>query len=210
MTIAVPPPPAGDAMLAPARADARVLAFLNTRRSCPVPALHGPGPTEEELAQILRLAARVPDHRRVTPWRFLVFAGKARHRAGALFAERYGQLHGDASAEDLAREARRFAHAPVVVAVIFSPDRAHKTPVFEQMLSAGALCYNLLLAANAAGFAGNWLTGWMAEDEGIARALGLEPGERIAGFIHLGRADGQVRERPRPDMASLVRHWSGA
>ncbi len=203
------PPPAADALLASARPDAAVLAFLNSRRSCPAPMLHAPGPDAKELAQILRLAARVPDHRRLTPWRFLVFSGKAKEEAGALFASRYEQVHDGASPEDLAREARRFNAAPVVVAVIFSPDAGHKTPLFEQQLSTGALCYNLLLAANASGYAGSWLSGWMAQDEAIATAFGLGKDERIAGFIHLGSASTPVRERPRPDMERLITFWKG-
>ena len=204
---AIPPPPAGDAMLVPARPGAAVLEFLNTRRSCPAPMLQDPGPDRAELAGILRLAARVPDHRRLTPWRFLIFSGDARRQAGDLFAERYGQLHDGVSKDDLAREQRRFCCAPVVVAVIFSPDTGHKTPLFEQQLSTGALCYNVLLAANASGYAGSWLTGWMASDDEIAAAFGLGEDESIAGFIHLGSADTEVRERPRPDMEKLVAFW---
>ncbi len=202
-----PAAPSSSAMLAAARSSDEVLAFLGNRRSCPAPALHEPGPSKDELAELLRIAARIPDHRRLAPWRFVVFTGAARERAGQLFAKRHHELHSDASADNLARERRRFSCAPVIVAVISSPELAHKTPVWEQELSAGALCYNLLLAANAAGWAGNWLSGWMAFDERIAAGFGLDKDERVAGFVHLGTANELIKERPRPTVDHLISYW---
>ncbi len=203
----IPPPPATDAMLACAQPSDEVLAFLNTRRSCPAPALSEPGPDRIELSKLLRLATRVPDHRRLAPWRFIIFDGAAQQQVGTVFAKRFLELHPQASADDLTRERRRFSCAPVVVAVISSPDPAHKTPVWEQELSAGALCYNLLLVANAAGWAGNWLSQWIAFDTKIASDLGLIANERVAGFIHLGTGQEPIRERPRPEIAPLISYW---
>ncbi len=205
--IPCPDAPAPNTMLDGTRQSASVLEFLSTRRSFPVAALNAPGPDHEQLQGILKLATRVPDHLCLAPWRFLTFEGNAREQAGALFAQRYGVLHTDALPDELARERRRFCCAPVVIAVISSPNIAHKTPVWEQELSAGALCYNLLLASNAAGWAGVWLSQWMAFDPFIAAEFGLSKDERIAGFIHLGTANQKVKERPRPDLAPLVSSW---
>lgn len=206
--IPFPDAPRPDAMLEAARPSAKMLAFLGNRRSFPAAALTVPGPDGDALMAILHLAIRVPDHRRLAPWRFIIFEGEARIRAGAMFAKRYATLHPEATDDELARERRRFCCAPAVVAVISSPDVAHKTPVWEQELSAGAVCYNLLLASNAAGWAGSWLTGWMAFDGEIAGAFGLGKDERVAGFLHLGTAREKVRERPRPELTTLVSYWN--
>ncbi len=206
---AYPEAPAADAMLAASQPDAHVLAFLNTRRSFPAAALKEPGPSREEISQIVRLAMRVPDHRRLSPWRIMVFDGPARARAGEVFAARYRELNPQASTQELDRERRRFCCAPLVIAVISSPDCDHKTPVWEQELSVGALCFNLLLVANAAGWAGSWLTGWMAFDRQIAREFGLQDHERFAGFFHLGTAKDTVKERPRPAVEALLSYWQG-
>ncbi|MDQ7019197.1 MAG: nitroreductase [Robiginitomaculum sp.] len=204
-----PEAPAADAMLAASHPNAKVLAFLNVRRSFPAAALKEPGPNREEISQILRLAMRVPDHRRLSPWRVMVFDGSARARAGEVFAARYRELNPRASVEELDRERRRFCCAPLVIAVISSPDHDHKTPVWEQELSVGALCFNLLLVANAAGWAGSWLTGWMAFDRQIAKEFGLQDHERFAGFFHLGTAKDKVKERPRPVVEPLLSYWQG-
>lgn len=206
----IPPAPAPDAMLDAAQPNGTVLEFLNARRSCSAPLLREPGPTPEQLDDILRLAARIPDHRRLAPWRFLIFEGEARHQAGDLIARRYAQCQPSASEEDLALERRRFSTAPIIVAVISSPDFEHKTPVWEQELSAGALCYNLLLVANAAGFAGNWLSYWMAFDAPLCASFGVQAHERIAGFIYLGTNNDKVPERPRPLVKTLTSRWHPA
>ena len=206
---AYPEAPAADAMLAATQPSPPVLTFLNARRSFPAAALKEPGPNPEEVSQIVRLAMRVPDHRRLAPWRVMVFEGEARGRAGEVFADRHLALNPHATPEDLDRERRRFCCAPLVIAVISSPDQDHKTPVWEQELSVGALCFNLLLVANAAGWAGSWLTGWMAFDRQIAREFGLQDHERFAGFFHLGTARNMVKERPRPAVEPLLKYWQG-
>jgi nitroreductase len=207
--ITCPDAPKPDAMLAPSQQSEAVLSFLNTRRSSPAPLLRAPGPTGKALQNLLRLAMRVPDHRRLSPWRVVVIEGDGREKAGALFAARYTQLYPDATAECLALERRRFCCAPTVLAIISSPDIAHKTPVWEQELSTGAFCYNLLLSANASGWAGCWLTGWVTFDEGIAKAFDLKTHERFAGFLHLGTSTMPVRERPRPDAEAHISYWRG-
>ncbi len=156
---------------------------------------------------MLRLAARVPDHGKLFPWRFLVFAGAARARFGEVLAARWLALVPDAPPEILAAERARFLRAPLVVGVVSRSVSGTKIPEWEQQLSAGAVCFNLLLAAQAMGYAGVWLTEWYAYDDGIAQALGLAAGERIAGFIHIGTARDAPPERERPDMGKLVHVW---
>lgn len=196
-------PPVGTPMLA-ARASPEARAMLALRRSASSKALTDPGPSPSEVTELLNVAARVPDHRKLEPWRFIVYEGAAREKFGQTIAEGYRANTPDASDKDLAEERARFLRAPVVIAVISSPDKAHKTPVWEQELSAGALCQNLLLTANAAGWAGSWLTEWIAFDARIAAAMGLGPDERVAGFIYLGTAKILNTERPRPDMAAKI------
>lgn len=163
-----------------------------------------PGPTADELDALLTIAVRVPDHGRLTPWRFIVLEGEARRRAGEAIVAAYQADDPNADATRVAAERNRLARAPLVVAVV-SRARPHvKIPEWEQTMSAGAVCMSLVIAANAMGFGTSWLTEWYAFDRRILDALGLDPNETIAGFIHIGRITTPPVERPRPALADIV------
>jgi nitroreductase len=178
--------------------------LLTRRRSAPALILAEPGPTPQELETILGIAARVPDHGKLAPWRFIVFAGAARDRAGAIVAEVYGKTHPGADAAELAAERKRFSLAPLVIGVVSRAGPHVKIPEWEQVLSAGAVCMNLIVAANALGFATVWLTEWYAYDRAVLEGLGIAESEKIAGFVHIGRAAGIREDRPRPVLAEIV------
>ena len=191
--------------------------LLETRRSAPVPFLIEPGPSPEQIESLLTIAARVPDHGKLAPWRFIVFSGAGKTRAGEIVAEAFAAANPDArdrpdqSRIDQSRidiERKRFA-APLVVAVVSRAGPHHKIPEWEQVLSSGAVCMNLCVAANAIGFATSWLTEWYAYDRGVLKRLGLAPHERIAGFVHIGTASGPRDERVRPVMADIVTRFDG-
>lgn len=186
-------------------ADARQTIAL--RRSTSKRGLVAPGPTGSQLDDLLTVAARVPDHRRLAPWRFLVFEGGQREAFNRRAVQIQTQEDPDATEAMMADTAGYFTRAPVVIAVISSPDVAHKTPVWEQELSCGALCHNLLLSANASGWAGCWLSEWIAFSPGINALLGLTADERVAGFIYLGTAKENPQERMRPDLATKILRW---
>lgn len=183
-------------------------AFLATRRSSGKEMLGNPGPDAAMLAEILRIGARVPDHRRVEPWRFITFSGEGRTKFGKALA-RLVKNRPDKDDRDAVHAAELLLRAPAVVAVISSPDPQHKTPVWEQELSTGAVCYNLLLAARAAGFGAVWLSEWIAFDHDVDALLGLTAGERVAGYIYIGTPKAECPERPRPDMSVKVTAWEG-
>ncbi|AWN38207.1 nitroreductase family protein [Methylobacterium radiodurans] len=180
------------------------LDLLRTRRSVPPPRLEAPGPSREELDAILAAASRVPDHGKLAPWRFIVIEGEARHRVGETLAAIHAADNPNADAGRLEQERKRLAHAPVVVGVVSRAGPHVKIPEWEQVLSAGAAAMNLIVAANAAGFATSWLTEWFAYDRRALDALGLAPSERMAGFIHIGRPAEIPSDRPRPDLAEIV------
>ncbi len=209
MTKRFPDPPPVSTPMLPARPSAEARALMALRRSAGKNTLGEPGPSEADITQLLTVAARVPDHRRLEPWRFIVFSGENRTAFGREIANIFIADTPEADAAAIAMEAARFERAPVVVAVISSPDKTHKTPVWEQELSAGAVCQNLLLAANAAGWAGVWLSEWLAFHAKVDQALGLSENERVAGFIYLGTANCNPPERPRTKIASKISHYSG-
>lgn len=182
--------------------------YLATRRSIPAYQMREPGPKRAELEEILRLASRVPDHGKLAPWRFVVYRGAERARLGAELLALRLQVEPGLSAELIEVERTRFTRAPVVIAVVSKAAPHVKIPEWEQVMSAGALCLNLLFAANAMGYVANWLTEWFAFDERAYPLLGFQPGERVAGFIHIGSTDFPVVERPRPDLADTVT-WVG-
>lgn len=180
------------------------LTLLAGRRSIAPQFMTGRGPDPAEIERLLTLAARVPDHGRLFPWRFVLFEGDARHRAGDIIADAYRQNHPEADAETVATERNRLARAPLVVAVISKAAPHAKIPEWEQVLSAGAVCLNLLIAARAMGFAGCWLTEWFAFDRRVLDAMGVAPQERVAGFVHIGMSDVVPKERDRPDIAAIT------
>jgi nitroreductase len=184
------------------------LNLLRTRRSVAPHLMTGPGPTPAELDSLLAIAARVPDHGKLAPWRFVVIEGQARDRLGAIAAEIFLSANPAADAERLAVERGRFSRAPLVVAVVSAAAPHVKIPEWEQVLSAGAVCLNLVIAANAKGFVTAWLTEWPAYDRAFLDRFGLSPHEKIAGFIHIGHGT-PPEDRVRPVMADIVTHWRG-
>src|ERR1700736_1979721 len=195
------------------------LALLKTRRSVKPIDLAGPAPSATELETLLTIAARVPDHGKLVPWRFVVFQGDARLAAGETIAARFKADHPEATADQVEFERRRLARAPLVVAVVSRAAPHVKIPEWEQVLSAGAAAMNLVHAAYALGFAASWITEWYAYDRRVLDALGLGAHERIVGFVHIGRParGSEDRDRPpragsaapaRPPLAAIVKHFS--
>ena len=180
------------------------LNLLRTRRSVKPVELAGPGLTPEEIDTLLTVASRVPDHGKLVPWRFIVFDGDARLTAGAAIAAAFAKKYPDAKPEQVDYERRRLARAPLVVAVVSRAAPHVKIPEWEQVLSAGAAAMSLVFAAHALGFAANWITEWYAYDRAVLDALGLEPHEKIAGFIHIGRQATPAEDRPRPPLGEIV------
>jgi nitroreductase len=176
--------------------------LLLTRRSGSAKAMKAPGPSRKQIDQILQAGARVPDHGKLFPWRFIIFEGKGRERAGDILAE-VMEAEGE-RAKQVEEERGRFLRAPLVIGVISCAREAHKVPVWEQELSAGAVCQNILIAATALGFVGNWLTEWYAFHPVVKQQMGLKPGERVAGFIYIGTAKDELEERPRPEMEKIT------
>ena len=179
-----------------------VLDLLLSRRSCPARAMMGPGPSKTQLADILRAGARVPDHGKLFPWRFILFEADGRARFADILADVLTQESASPSQIDEWRA--RVTAAPVMIGVVSSARELIKIPVWEQELSAGAVCQNLLIAAHAMGFVGNWLTEWYAYHPVVKQKIGLKPGERMAGFVYIGTAKEELVERPRPDMDAIV------
>ncbi len=183
------------------------LDLLRTRRSVAPVFLKGPGPDAGELLEMLTLATRVPDHGKLAPWRFILFQGAARERAGEIIEMVHLQDHPAAPEDRKALERQRLAHAPLVVAIVSRAAPHVKIPEWEQMLSAGALAMNLTISAKAAGFSSAWLTEWYAYDRRVLDRLGLAAHEKIAGFLHIGRASIVPEDRVRPVLADLVTYF---
>jgi nitroreductase len=166
----------------------------------------GPGPSPDQLETILKAGARVPDHGKLFPWRFIVFEGEARGRFGELLVSSLRETE-NITPERAALEAVRFLRAPVVIGIVSRVREAIPIPEWEQQLSAGAVCQTILIAAHAMGFVANWLTEWYAYHPLVLERLGLKPGERIAGFIYIGTSTAPLEERPRPEMAKIVTQY---
>ena len=179
------------------------LDLLLRRRSVLARNIGEPGPNDTELQKILSAAARVPDHGKLAPWRFIVIRGNARSRLGEVLVEATRRTKPEADPKHLATERERFLRTPLVVAVV-SRVQLGKIPEWEQVLSSGAVCQNLLNAVHALDYHGQWLTEWYAYDEFVLQALGVTDEERVAGFIYVGTGQVAPDERPRPNLADIV------
>jgi nitroreductase len=183
------------------------LDLLKTRRSIKPIELNGPGPSTSEIETLLTVASRVPDHGKLTPWRFIVFEGDARLAAGEKIAAQFRTKRPDATPDQVEHERKRLARAPLVIAVVSRAAPHVKIPEWEQIMSAGAATTSLVMAAHAMGYAANWLTEWYAYDRDVLNALGLAPNERIAGFVHIGRPTKPPEDRPRPPLNEIVTRY---
>ena len=190
-------------------ANAALRDYLKTRRSVGIGFLKDPGPTPDELQEILTLGVRVPDHGKLTPWRLVVIEGDARARAGEKLAEIARRNNPAVEAASLDNERRQFLPAPLTIGVIFSPKPLPKAPEIEQLLSAGSVAFNLVNAAFALGYAASWVTRWFAFDTAAQEMLGARGGERFVGFVHIGTPDIVPDDRERPDLARIVTRWNG-
>jgi nitroreductase len=180
------------------------IALLARRRSLAPTNMTGPGPSVAEIETLLTIASRVPDHGKLAPWRFILFQGAARDRAGRIALAL--KLADDPALDEAGRaaERQRFSRAPLVVAVVSRAAPHVKIPEWEQTLSAGAACMNLTIAANALGYVTGWVSEWCAYDRRFGAAISLAEHERVAGFIHVGRPTIVMEDRPRPALTDIV------
>ena len=180
------------------------LRLLKLRKSPKIFDIVAPGPKPAEIDEMLTIASRVPDHGKLAPWRFVVFEGEGRERAGELIAAVFRQDVPEADADRVAIERTRLSRAPLVIAVVSKATPHVKIPEWEQLLSGAAACTLLVLAANALGYVATWLTEWYAYDARVRTALGLSADERIVGFVHIGTLARPQEDRPRPALADIV------
>ncbi|MBY0613297.1 MAG: nitroreductase family protein [Beijerinckiaceae bacterium] len=186
---------------------AAVLAFLESRRSAATATLREPGPSEAGLRRFLAIAARVPDHGALTPWRFIVVRGEARNTLSRHMIDALASAPPEDRLLAEQKIKKVFTIAPVIVIVV-SRIVAGDIPAVEQTLSAGAACMNLVTAAGAAGFGANWITGWAAYHPVAHAALQIGPEESVAGIILLGTTDSTQPDRARPDLDTIVSYWN--
>lgn len=187
-----------------------ILTLLSTRRSVKPDRLVEPGPSAAEIDTMLTIASRVPDHKKLAPWRFILIEGDARARLGEIVAQVCAAEEKEAPSEHrLALERGRLERAPLVIAVVSRVVPNRSAPEWEQILSAGAACFSLCLAANAMGYGTSWITEWIAYNARVRAVLGLADNERIAGFIYIGTPAERPEERERPMLSEIVSRWRG-
>jgi nitroreductase len=183
-----------------------ILCLLETRRSAKPRELLGPGPTAQELERILTIAARVPDHGKLHPWRFVTVADDQRDALAALLKRALAEESPDSRAAHFEAEGEFAHYAGELIVLISAPTEDHKIPVWEQQLSCGTVGMNLLLAAHALGYVAGWVTGWRAYSPKVNAAF-CEPGQRIAGFVFIGHAGRDLEERERPKLSTISKRW---
>lgn len=188
-------------------ANAALRDYLKTRRSVGTGFLRDPGPTPEELREILTIGVRVPDHGKFAPWRLIVIEGDARAAAGEKLAAIQKARRPDIDEASLDIERKQFLPAPVTIGVILSPKPNPKAPLEEQLLSAGNVCFNLSHAAFALGFAAVWTNRWYGQDTEAQTMLGARGGERFVGFISIGTPTAVIEDRERPSLDAVVSRW---
>lgn len=203
----LPPVPNDSDPLQAAHPSQETLDLLALRRSTLAREMKGPGPSAEEIDDLIRIAARVPDHGKLGPWRFIVFEGDGRLRFGDALAEIFTASEPAADDERIEFERQRLMRAPTVICIVSKVTDHPKAPDWEQILCAGAACQTMLIGASAMGFAAQWITEWYAYDKDVDKVLGLEDGERVAGYMYLGTAKSQPTERRRADYKLRISHY---
>lgn len=184
------------------------LSLLATRRSGRPRDMVAPGPDADQLATMLAIAARTPDHGKLAPWRFVVVGADQRDRLAEVITTAYRAERPQAGRTEIDALESFARQAPTLVVVVSQPRPESHIPLWEQELSAGAVCMNLLHAAHAMGFVGGWLTGWAAYSEAVRDAFAAAPA-RIAGFVFIGSPGAALEERARPDLGAIVSDWRG-
>jgi len=182
----------------------QTLDLLLSRRSGSAKMMKGPGPDAAQLRKILAAGVRVPDHGKLAPWRFIVFEGDARARAGDVIANVFAKKNPGAPASDIEVEKKRLTDAPLVIGVVSFTKPHPKVPPWEQELSAGASAMNIVTAATALGYGACWLTGWFSFDRDVLDGFGLKPDEKLAALIHIGTPTKPSEDRPRPALSDIV------
>ena len=185
----------------------QTLDLLRSRRSGSAKTMKGPGPDRAQIDTLLACASRVPDHGKLAPWRFILFSGEARTRFGNVLAEAVRKSDPSVSDERVLQERNRFLRAPVVIGVVSKVRKGVPIPEWEQVLSAGASCQTILVAAHAMGFVANWITEWYAYDPHVRAHLQLAEEERMAGFIYIGHPAEPLVDRPRPALETIVTEY---
>ena len=184
------------------------LSMLLTRRSGKARDMIEPGPDAAQLEQIIAAATRVPDHGKLAPWRLVIIPAEERRAFGAMVAAAYQAEKPDAGRLEMEAMENFAKVAPLMIALLSKPVESSKIPLWEQQLSAGAVAMQMLNAAHAMGFVGNWLTGWPTFNRQVAESLGARGSEdRIAGFFFFGTAAKELEERPRPDSGAILSVW---
>ncbi|MGB8816288.1 MAG: nitroreductase [Rhizobiaceae bacterium] len=183
--------------------------FLLSRKSAPISVIHEPAPSNAELAGMIRIATRVPDHGLLEPWRFIVYRGDVRRTIGAFFAERVAEIEGSITEQRAEQERARFTRAPLVVGVVSVPKEHPRIPDWEKFISGGNAAFALVLAAHAYGYNANWVSNWYSDDAPSRAFLGLSPDERAIGFVHIGTVDVKIPDRPRPEPSAVTSDYAG-
>jgi nitroreductase len=184
--------------------------LLTNRRSVLVRHMSDPGPSQDELNQIIEAGMRVPDHGKIGPWRIQIINKAGQAALGDLCAELYKEEHGERANDKMVEfERERPGRAPVLLAVTSRIEVPHTIPELEQRLSGGALCMNILNAAHALGYGAQWLTEWPAFNDAVKKMLGHDPSVDIIGFIYIGTPTQEPKPRNRPDIEAVVSEWSG-
>ena len=65
----------------------------------------------------------------------------------------------------------------------------------------------VVTSASTCGFAASWVTRWYAFDAEAGAMLGVQPGESIVGFVHIGTPTATIEDRPRPALDDIVSRW---
>lgn len=179
---------------------------LLTRRSVKAALLHAPAPDADQLRHILTIATRVPDHGKLAPWRIKVLHKAGQEKLANIVATRFAERNADATPLQIDHERKQIMRAPLLLLVMYVPVIG-RIPEWEQHLSCGAVCMNILHACHELGFGANWLTEWVAYDDTIKSALGGGENSRIAGFIYIGSYAEKPDDRPRPELGDVVSEW---
>ncbi len=182
-----------------------VIRAIRTRRSAAKLSAERPV-SRETVELVLDAAIWAPNHHLTEPWRFVVITGDERRRFGEAVEDAILSTSADPapSPEMVARERMRPMTAPVVIAVVCSPNEDERAIPQEELVACGGALQNMLLAAHSFGLGTKIKTGAYSYSLVVRNFLKMKDSESLIAFVYLGFPEGEARPGKRVGLEGKV------
>jgi nitroreductase len=180
--------------------------LIHARQTVLPKRLIDPGPSAEQLHQIVLAASAAPDHGKLVPC-FVLIPASARYRLAKVFEDALLSRDPQATPEQLAQAAEKAYRAPTLILAI-AKTAAGETGIdsYERMVSIGCAIQNMLLTATATamGFGSALTSGKALRSTQIGALFSLGDGEVAVCFLSIGSVSKRKFSRIRPEVPDYL------